>query len=75
MIWLLINLPLRSLAQVLRLVDGVLWQSWWGQVGAVVPQWGVDAEVDLHRSESGFYALSITVGAAVVLITLVWLGQ
>ena len=75
LIWLLISLPLRSLAQVLRLVNGVLWQSWWGQVGAVVPQWGVDAEVDLHRSESGFYALSITVGAAVVLITLVWLGQ
>lgn len=70
-----LNLPIRGLAQVTRFLDWFLWDAIVAGTLGRLPRWGADAEIDLHRSEPGFYALSLCLAATVVAFTLMWLGQ
>lgn len=70
-----LNLPIRGLAQVTRFLDWFLWDAIVARTLGRLPRWGSDAEIDLHRSEPGFYALSFCLAATAVAFTLMWLGQ
>ncbi len=70
-----VNLPIRGLAQLTRFLEWFLWDAVALGILGKLPRLGADAEIDLHRSEPGFYALSLCLGATMVAFTLMWLSQ
>lgn len=74
-IWLLgWNLPLRGMAQLTRFLD-------WFVIDGVVlkglgflTRWSHSSPAELQNHDPGFYALSVSLGAVAVTITLIWLS-